>query len=244
MAYRRSLGWPPTASRTTPVGDPASLPHLAAALPHAGAGPVQLLPHRGRRGQAHLQERGRPAARCRPPLGGPPGWDGSKGRRWYAWAWLATASPRHYLLIRRPGHLRRHRRPGPPPHRHPGTRPSLARPAPIRRPGDDPADRPGDRGRLLAHPPRLAPLVAGWPGGAVTRCRPGITSAPGSPETLKSPWPAHGGCPWQPPDHAERAGGLVVRVAGSPNRGRVPGSKRVMAEMRVPERVKTISPTV
>jgi SRSO17 transposase len=27
--------------------------------------------------------------------------NGSKGRRWYAWAWLATASPRHYLLIRR-----------------------------------------------------------------------------------------------------------------------------------------------
>ena len=26
---------------------------------------------------------------------------GSKGERWYAWAWLATASPRHYLLIRR-----------------------------------------------------------------------------------------------------------------------------------------------
>jgi SRSO17 transposase len=29
---------------------------------------------------------------------------GSKGQRWYAWAWLATASPRHSLLIRR--HLR------------------------------------------------------------------------------------------------------------------------------------------
>jgi SRSO17 transposase len=29
---------------------------------------------------------------------------GSKGERWYAWAWLATASPRHHLLIRR--HLR------------------------------------------------------------------------------------------------------------------------------------------
>ncbi len=29
---------------------------------------------------------------------------GSKGQRWYAWAWLATASPRHCLLIRR--HLR------------------------------------------------------------------------------------------------------------------------------------------
>ena len=26
---------------------------------------------------------------------------GSKGQRWYAWAWLATASPRHHLLIRR-----------------------------------------------------------------------------------------------------------------------------------------------
>jgi hypothetical protein len=29
---------------------------------------------------------------------------GSKGERWYAWAWIATASPRHSLLIRR--HLR------------------------------------------------------------------------------------------------------------------------------------------
>jgi len=26
---------------------------------------------------------------------------GSKGDRWYGWAWLATASPRHHLLIRR-----------------------------------------------------------------------------------------------------------------------------------------------
>ena len=26
---------------------------------------------------------------------------GSKGERWYAWAWLATTSPRHHLLIRR-----------------------------------------------------------------------------------------------------------------------------------------------
>ena len=26
---------------------------------------------------------------------------GAKGQRWYAWAWLATTSPRHYLLIRR-----------------------------------------------------------------------------------------------------------------------------------------------
>ena len=29
---------------------------------------------------------------------------GSKGQRWYAWAWIATASPRHHLLVRR--HLR------------------------------------------------------------------------------------------------------------------------------------------
>src|ERR1017187_4528400 len=26
---------------------------------------------------------------------------GSKGERWYAWAWLATASARHHLLVRR-----------------------------------------------------------------------------------------------------------------------------------------------
>lgn len=26
---------------------------------------------------------------------------GSKGERWYGWAWLATASPRHHLLVRR-----------------------------------------------------------------------------------------------------------------------------------------------
>jgi SRSO17 transposase len=26
---------------------------------------------------------------------------GSKGARWYAWAWLGTASPRHHLLVRR-----------------------------------------------------------------------------------------------------------------------------------------------
>lgn len=27
--------------------------------------------------------------------------EGSKGQRWYAWAWIATASPRHTLLVRR-----------------------------------------------------------------------------------------------------------------------------------------------
>jgi len=27
--------------------------------------------------------------------------NGSKGERWYAWAWIATASPRHHLLARR-----------------------------------------------------------------------------------------------------------------------------------------------
>jgi SRSO17 transposase len=26
---------------------------------------------------------------------------GSKGERWYAWAWIVTASPRHHLLVRR-----------------------------------------------------------------------------------------------------------------------------------------------
>ncbi len=36
-----------------------------------------------------------------PPLGGPLRRPGSKGERWYAWALVATASPRHHLLIRR-----------------------------------------------------------------------------------------------------------------------------------------------
>jgi SRSO17 transposase len=30
-----------------------------------------------------------------------PAGQGSKGQRWYAWAWLATGSPRHSLLVRR-----------------------------------------------------------------------------------------------------------------------------------------------
>jgi SRSO17 transposase len=40
-------------------------------------------------------------------LAGPRRWEtrsagkGSKGERWYAWAWLGTASPRHWLLVRR-----------------------------------------------------------------------------------------------------------------------------------------------
>jgi hypothetical protein len=43
-------------------------------------------------------------------LAGRRGWEirsagmGSKGERWYGWAWLGTISPRHHLLIRR--HLR------------------------------------------------------------------------------------------------------------------------------------------
>jgi DDE superfamily endonuclease len=148
---------------------------------------------------------------------------GSKGARWYGWAWLATTSPRHYLLIRRhritgelafhychvpegqplslsrliraaglrwpaeesfefgkgcfgldqsqvrlytaiarahragdgrPGDLCRHCRASAPPHRHPGSRPDPAGPAPAHRPRDDPAHRP--RNRAAAHPPAPA----------------------------------------------------------------------------------------
>ena len=45
----------------------------------------------------------RPPACSKTPAAGrsaPPG-KGSKGERWYAWALVATASPRHHLLIRR-----------------------------------------------------------------------------------------------------------------------------------------------
>jgi hypothetical protein len=33
-------------------------------------------------------------------VAGPVRGHGSKGQRWYAWAWIGTASPRHHLLIR------------------------------------------------------------------------------------------------------------------------------------------------
>ena len=35
------------------------------------------------------------------PLGVRSAGKGSKGERWYGWAWLATASARHHLLVRR-----------------------------------------------------------------------------------------------------------------------------------------------
>ena len=47
------------------------------------------------------------AQAVRPLLAGTRRWEvrsagkGSKGERWYGWAWLATASPRHHLLVRR-----------------------------------------------------------------------------------------------------------------------------------------------
>jgi SRSO17 transposase len=67
---------------------------------------------------------------------------GSKGQRWYAWAWLDTASPAHHLLIRgRAGGLRRHRRLTARPHRYPGTSTGQARSAASRRPFAPPRDR-------------------------------------------------------------------------------------------------------
>jgi hypothetical protein len=186
---------------------------------------------------------------------------GSKGHRWYAWAWLGTASARHHLLIRRhlgtgelalpycclpegqpasparpvraaglrsraalacrrrfrvrkgllrarpipgpplhrdrpahraghgrPGHLRRHRRPAPPPHRHPGARPSTPEPAPARRPGDDPAHRAGNRACSAARPHPAAPST-GQTGGAITRpVHAGTTSEHDWHAASRSPW--------------------------------------------------------
>jgi DDE superfamily endonuclease len=51
-----------------------------------------------------------------------------------------------------PGHLRRHRRPAPFPHRHPGTRPRAPRPAPPAEFGMIPLTVP-ETGRLLTRPP-------------------------------------------------------------------------------------------
>jgi DDE superfamily endonuclease len=154
---------------------------------------------------------------------------GAKGQRWYAWAWLGTASPQRYLLIRRhlsTGELAFHycfvpagqpvsltrlvraagcrwpvekisgpgraasgsmsprsasttRSPGTPPWSWPPW-PSAPSPPPC----SAAAPAPG-------HPPPPGPAGTGWPGAAATRpCRPGTTSAPGSPETNTFSWSA------------------------------------------------------
>jgi hypothetical protein len=64
------------------------------------AGPVKLPPHLGQRDHADLQA-GRSAAGRPARLEIRSAGTGSKGQRWYAWAWLGTASARRHLLIRR-----------------------------------------------------------------------------------------------------------------------------------------------
>jgi hypothetical protein len=68
-----------------------------------------------------------------------------------------------------------------------------------RRPGDDPAHRPGDRS--TARSPASA--WRRWPRTGLAAPSPGPVSLvsparPARPRHLKSPWPAHDGCPWQP----------------------------------------------
>ena len=62
---------------------------------------VLLHGHARRRDQDDLRGRGEEAAEGQERLGGPLRGKGSKGERWYAWAWIGTASPRHSLLVRR-----------------------------------------------------------------------------------------------------------------------------------------------
>jgi len=84
----------------------------------------------------------------------------------------------------RPGHLRRHRRPAPAPHRPSGTRPGATTPAPAGRVRDDPAHRPGNR--APAQPPtparqrRALAGLAPIPPGPVTLVPPANTARPRS----------------------------------------------------------------
>jgi DDE superfamily endonuclease len=189
---------------------------------------------------------------------------GSKGARWYAWAWLATISPRHYLLIRRhlvtgelafhychvpagqplslsrlvraaglrwpveedfalqqgllrtrpvpgpplhrdrpahraghgrPGHLRRHRRPAAPPHRHPASRPCPARPASARRhridPAHHPRNRPAARQPAPAQHRRALAELATPPPGNLSLVPP---AHPAHPKRRNSPGQLTNGC--------------------------------------------------
>ena len=65
------------------------------------AGRLELHGHAARRDEADLRRGGQAAGEGQAALGGPLRRQGSKGERWYAWAWIATASPRHRLLVRR-----------------------------------------------------------------------------------------------------------------------------------------------
>jgi hypothetical protein len=99
---------------------------------------------------------------------------GSKGQRWYGWAMLATASPRHHLLIRR--HLAS---PAAPPHRYPSAPAGHARSAATAQPGHGPADRPAGHApaRRTAHP------AATRPRGPLAR----LETPPPSPRPLVPP---------------------------------------------------------
>ena len=63
--------------------------------------PSSFRAHPGRRRRADLQAGRRRGWAARRSWEVRSAGTGSKGQRWYAWAWLATASPRHHLLIRR-----------------------------------------------------------------------------------------------------------------------------------------------
>ena len=96
---------------------------------------------------------------------------------------------------------------------------------------------------------RLAIEQGIWPAGGnrVKSRRSAISSLPGWLCAWCLPGSPQGGnCPGRAADTpaADARQLQFLRDGGSPNLGRTAGSKRVIAETRVPDRVRTISPTV
>ncbi len=88
-AATRSTG---TAPNCAPSSEPAARA--------SAARPAELPPHPARRQEVNLRGRRQPGAGPQASRG-PFRREGLEGGRWYAWSWLATASPEHCLLIRR-----------------------------------------------------------------------------------------------------------------------------------------------
>ena len=90
----------PAGTRCTAAAPSCGSSSRPAARPTC-CGCLELHDHAGRRDEADLRGGGPALLKDKRRWEVRSAGNGSKGERWYAWAWIATASPRHHLLVRR-----------------------------------------------------------------------------------------------------------------------------------------------